>query len=363
MKLLIIVPDISQSGGTERAATNLANMLQGAGYTIVLLSVSSIQDSKPFYSLNDTVKIIHLSLQPIPTDIFKKIKWYPNAINRLKQSISEILPHLIFGEGHNINAMLPFIRTNNRVPIIGCEHIVFTSIPLSSRLIMKLLYTKLNGLIALSSQARMKMKELNKNIVVIPNTLPFITKKISPKNSKRLLMVGRLRVEKGYDRLVAIAQILKTKYPLWHIDIFGEGDLKDQLVTLYKEANVDDYITINAPQKNIQDEYLSSSIYLMTSYSEAMPMVILEAMSCGVPVIGYKCEGTSELIHDNEDGFLVNDGDIKTIVEKISILIENSELRNIMGLNARKNALKYSPEFIVNIWKALINEQINDNSL
>jgi len=359
MKILIIIPNISHSGGTERAAVNLANMLEKSFYNVIILSLNSNVKDKSYYALTDSIKVVHTGISPIPVGIIDKLNWYPKSISTLKKEIKEINPDLIFGEGHNINCMLPFIRQNKKIPVIGCEHIVFMSIPLFSRALMKLVYRHLNGLVVLSANAKVAISGLNKNINVIPNTLPFLPEDSSSLDAKRLLLVGRLSIEKGYERLVPIAKVLKIKYPLWRIEIFGEGEQKAHLLELYKREKVEDYITINSPVKDIKNEYLKSSIYIMTSHSEAMPMVLLEAKSCGLPVIGYRCEGTAELIHNSVDGFLIDDNDSASFIDKISILIEDVTLRNEMGSNAKTSAFKYAPDNIINSWTLLIEELVS----
>ncbi|MBB6502409.1 glycosyltransferase family 4 protein [Pedobacter cryoconitis] len=354
MKIVLIISDISRSGGTERATTNVANMLEEQGHDIIILSISTKKGEKSFYEINAPVNVLHLSCKQLPSGLFSKFGWFFDTIKRLKTAILNITPDLIIGQGHNVNSMLPFLSKSSYGSIIGCEHIVFDTIPKSSRMLMSLMYQYLDGVVVLSEQAKEKVKTLNKNIFVIPNALPFLTEETSPLSSNKLMMVGRLSLEKGYDRLVVIANRLKDRFPDWHIDIFGEGPMKNQLLDLYTIENLNTYITIHEPVKNIKQEYLNRSVFIMTSYTEAMPMVILEAKSCGLPIVAYNCEGTSELILNNEDGFLIDNNDDSDFVEKVSVLIKDKILRSALGNRARANALFFSKENVYKKWKQVI---------
>lgn len=86
-------------------------------------------------------------------------------------------------------------------------------------------------------------------------------------------------------------------------------------------------------------------------------MVLIEAQSCGVPVIAYDVPcGPAEIIHNGEDGFLVKDGDIDDFVAKLSLLATNEELRHKMGDTAYRNAQRYSEDVIMSQWENLFHE-------
>lgn len=157
-------------------------------------------------------------------------------------------------------------------------------------------------------------------------------------------MVGRIDSNKGYERAIPIFQYVNSYYPLWSINIFGTGPnekaLKEEL--LERKLNK---VSVNSPTSNIVDKYLGSSIMIMTSYSEAMPMVILEANICGIPVVAYKNEGTQELIKDEKTGFLVEDGDENSFKNKLSVLLSSDSVREQMSMQA----IKYAKRFL--LWK------------
>jgi glycosyltransferase involved in cell wall biosynthesis len=108
---------------------------------------------------------------------------------------------------------------------------------------------------------------------------------------------------------------------------------------------------MNNPTDHIMEEYLKSSIYVMSSVFEGFAMVLLEAMACGLPCVSFDCPyGPRNIITDGEDGILVNYLDYKALSVSICRLIDDFELRRQMGKNGRKNVLRFSREHIMTQW-------------
>jgi glycosyltransferase involved in cell wall biosynthesis len=359
LKVLIITSNIVPTGGTERAISNLANMLADKDVDVSIISVSSLTTQSAYYPISSKVEITHLEQPAIPIGVKNKLAWYLKTIKLLRKEIKRRNAKVIIGAGHNINSLLPFCKGNSQSKIIGCEHIVLKTIPLFSRLLMKTTYRFLDQVVVLSEQARTQMLCYTSHVSVIPNTLPFFPEQAAFLSSKRIIMVGRLSAEKGYDRVASIAEKLKLDYPDWHIDIFGNGGMHDELVALYKNNALDNFITIHPISTNIEQEYLQSSICMMTSYSEAMPMVLLEAKACGLPIIAYNCEGTQRLINDGSDGYVIDNDSLEDFIMKVESLISNRTLRFKMGSKGRENCKQFLPDNIAKLWINLF-ETIKD---
>ncbi|WP_302027097.1 glycosyltransferase [Bacteroides caecimuris] len=245
-KIYILILNITAAGGTERAVVNLANMLVPYVESVNIISLLSCDDGKPYFSLDKNIRVSHLGMGFIPVSIFGKISWYFNVRKVLSKNIEK--KSVIIGTGHNINFVLSLLTERKR---IACEHIQLDSIPFLHRKIMYFLYGNLDLLVVLSESAKKKLNKYNRNIKVIPNSLPFLPSSFSSLQEKRIIMVGRLSEEKGYERVVNIALYLKNNYPLWSIHIFGDGPMKQNLMNIYKENKVNDLISIHAPVKDI----------------------------------------------------------------------------------------------------------------
>ena len=193
-------------------------------------------------------------------------------------------------------------------------------------------------------------------IRVIPNAAKFIAEDYSPCTAKRIIAVGRLDYQKGFDRLIeAWALVQKEgRYSDWKLDIFGQGEWQQMLQAMIDERGVQDTARLNAPTSNIGKEYAGSSMLVMSSHYEGFPMVMIESMACGLPVVtfDYKC-GPRDIIDHGENGLLVEDGDITGLAAAMMRLMDDEALRKRMGENAKNVVERYSEEKVMHLWKNL----------
>ncbi|SFJ09784.1 Glycosyltransferase involved in cell wall bisynthesis [Kaistella treverensis] len=350
MRITIVIADIRKAGGTERAIINMANMLC-AEHLITVVSIS--EKGSPFFCISELVQLEFLNLPSIPRQVSHKPKWNKSFYNALKNYLIKSRPQIIFGAGHNISLIMALLKIAE-IKKIALEHIDYTSIPKLSQAAMRWFYPKLDAVVVLSETAKRKIGHLNPNVEIIANTLPFSSDEVSRLVEKKIILVGRISKEKGYDRIIPIAERMCRDYPDWCIYIYGQGEDEEKL-RLQLNNSPTNNVHIMTPVKNIKEVYLSSSLLLMTSYYEAMPMVILEAQHCGLPVLGYSCEGTDSLVEDGVNGFVVQNEE--DFYKKLGILINNHHLRLIMGRQGRKNAELYNPQNILKKWTNFLEKQ------
>lgn len=217
------------------------------------------------------------------------------------------------------------------------------------------LVNKYDEFIVLTEEDKKQWK--NKKVKVIPNFISSFPKEISSCENKKIISVGRLEYQKGYDILIDVWKKIEEKYPDWILEVYGNGPEKEKLQRKINSLGLEKSFLLKGVTKNIKEKYLASSIYVMSSRYEGMPMVLLEAMAHGLPVVSFECPcGPKDLIIDNEAGFLVEFGDKEKMQEKIEELIINKEKRQIFGRNARKNVERFSKEKIMEKWKKLFEK-------
>lgn len=195
------------------------------------------------------------------------------------------------------------------------------------------------------------------NIRVIPNAANFIAQKYSDCSEKRVIAVGRLDYQKSFDRLVLVWEKVHEKMPDWRLDIFGQGEWKEMLQGMIDERGLQDCMRLNGPTKDIGKEYAESSMLVMSSHYEGFPMVMIEAMACGLPAVcfDFKC-GPRDIIQHEENGLVVPDGDIDGLAEAMIRLMKDEELRKRMGENAKRVVETYSEERVMRMWEDLYEE-------
>ncbi|TDX83018.1 glycosyltransferase [Epilithonimonas xixisoli] len=350
-KIVVITLDITQFGGTERAIQNFADMLH-TYHEVLIYSISSRKNDQSFFLFPENVKIVHFDKEKIPASISKKIVWFYKVFKTLKKRLEKDKVDFILGTGHNINFLLPYLKSK-KTKIFGAEHIDIDTIPKVSKLLMSISYPKLSGLIVLSEKAKLKARKLNSQIYVIPNVIKNKSYDLPNQNYfKKIIMVGRISAEKGFDRIIPIAKYLQDYHSTWIIDIYGDGPSKNDFAESLKSNNINN-VNLKGVTKNIEEKYVESSIFMLTSYTEAMPMVVLEAKSYKLPVIAYRNEGTELLIENSVNGILVETE--KEFVEGLKTLIENkNDIISIFQKASQEQLEKYSEEVITKQWDDLI---------
>ena len=260
-----------------------------------------------------------------------------NFINDIKDGSKKV------GEIH-------FTRSSYRkISIPYCPQILnhYLSKLWMNSLIRKL--KKLDKFVTLTKEDFSLWTELT-NKEVIPNFVPEYKGEYAKLDTKNAIAVGRYSWEKGFDLLVDIWSIVNKKHPDWTLNIYGAGNYS----SLQEEANkkgLEKVFICHPATKDIYSKYKESSIFLMTSRYEAHPLVLLEAMSVGLPPVAFACPcGPRDIINKGENGILVEMDDINSYAKGVCELIENYQKRSIIAKNAIKKTEEYPKDAIMKKW-------------
>lgn len=191
------------------------------------------------------------------------------------------------------------------------------------------------------------------NIEVIPNAAIHVSKNYSEVKNKRVIAVGRLDYQKGFDRLIQAWKLVQYtgQFTDWKLDIFGQGEWREMLQQMIDEQGLQNTAKINPPTNAILNEYVHSSLLVMSSNYEGFGMVLVEAMSCGVPVISFDCKcGPKDIIQTGINGLLVPNGDIQALADAMMKVMEDEAYRKMLSLNARKVVDTYSEQAVMSQW-------------
>lgn len=354
-KIAIAISDITKCGGTERTVIALANYLSQNVKHVEIISLFSKSDTNTFFSLNEKIEISHLSILSYTgkSPARKLCGWITSLIKCYKGircSDSDIL----IGTSRNTNILLLLYKRGRKV--IGCEHFA-SSVPMNSMLkkMRNISYRKLEKLIVLTERDVFYYSCLNINVKLIPNATPFEMPRYCEKENVAIA-VGRHTEEKAFDKLIKLWKKVEDYTSVWTLYIIGEGELLEYNKQIALENNCR-RIKFLPFQKNIIESYKKASLYLMTSLYEALPMVLIEAKTCGCVCVSYDCDtGPREIIVNDEDGFIIPVDDENMFVKRILQLIDDKKLLNIMSKKAVANSKEYSAEYIMPKWLALIDE-------
>jgi glycosyltransferase involved in cell wall biosynthesis len=198
------------------------------------------------------------------------------------------------------------------------------------------------------------------NLSVMPNaavTMPHIPHKYG---NHRVIAVGRLDYQKGFDRLLdAWALLPKQLRETWRLDIFGQGEWEEKLKNQIQTLGIGDSAAVNKPTNQIFNEYAASDFLVMTSHYEGFPMVMIEAMACGLPTVcfDFLC-GPRDIIANGINGLIVPEGDLQAFANAMQRLMENPEELEHMSAQATKISEVYAQNTIMKRWELFITDQV-----
>ncbi len=355
MKILYITNSLSSHGGLEKILIAKANLLtEKFGYEVEFLLPCT--DGEPIYAISSEIKLNYHTP-------FAGIKYFFSHINKVRRTIKAINPDIIVIANKTIEFyFLPFILFN-----IKKIREIHQSFYIDQKLVKQSLSRKVKNLIEIwITQKYDKVVVLNKdertflncdNVVVIPN---FVEQNNFSATlvSKRAVAIGRLTAIKSFDELLRVWALVERQHPDWYLDIYGQdwdGTLKS-LISLKNTLGVKN-VNFCGPTSRAEIELLNSSLFLSSSVSEAFPMVLLEAQAAGLVVLSYDSPyGPRNIINDTKDGYIIPVGNITEFARLICELIENEELRKVIGSNAKKNSYRFYSDNVINQWKELFTE-------
>lgn len=377
-KIVYCTPALYSAGGVERIVSVKASYFaEQLGYDVTII-VTEGKGRSSFFPLSDKVKVVNFELdfeELWKASFLKKVYLYLKKQAKfkrlLKAELMRIRPDFTISMlRREINFITHIHDGSKKIGELHVNRENYRNFESNESNVLKNLFAKmwmqslvsnlkrLDRLVVLTEKSKAAWPELS-NVVVIPDPLPFSVDEKSSLQSKRIITIGRYTYQKGYDMLLKAWSIVEKQHPDWSLAIYGMGDRKpfeDQIQALGIDEN---RIQLNGPVDDVSREYLNSSIFALTSRFEGFGLVIIEAMSCGVPVVAFSCKmGPDEIITNGEDGYLVSVGDVNGLANKLCSLIENQELRNQFGKAAYENSQRYSIVEVANQWKCLFDDLV-----
>lgn len=377
MRILIMHRSFALVGGAERVITDKANFLANAGHQLLLVSYEQGQHPLP-YELHPSVgykdldcRFFTLSKYSLPLHIYHFFRLRNKFRKALRSTVEDFKPDVVVLASDWQTLMGTVVQSVNPIPLIAEFHNTYAHIlrkveSTENRLrkVMTQFYyrqtisnlRKCSKLVVLTEIDAQNWRQHFDNVYVIPNPVTQYPEVIDdiPKDNGRIIFVGRFNHEKRIDRLITAFSMFADRYPDWHVDIFGDGNEKENLLRQIDESGLVNRVLIHEPTKAIYDEYKRSEMLVLCSEHEASPLVLVEAMACGVPCVSLDCPtGPRAIIKDGETGLLAKDGDVNDLASKIEWLIAHEAERKEMGRKARVFAASRKQDVVMGQWEKL----------
>lgn len=360
-------------GGLEKQVTTLLNALADK-YDIEIISVYDLLNGNSFYNLDNRIKVkFLLPFGPNKKEIKEAIKHF-KVLDIFKQltKLVKILYTKYVKVGKEVKRLNTDILISSRIEFskqikrkdivtISQEH-SYIDTPQYMKKVRKS-FKNINYLIVMTNKAKenydlwLKDIKLKPEVVVIPNMIKQnVNEKISSLDNNQIISIGRLEPVKDFETLIIVFDKLAKKNTNLTLKIIGEGSKRQTLEELIEKYGLKEKVILTGRlnENQINDELLKSDIFVLTSKSESFSLVLCEAMNCGLPCVSFDIDaGPREIIQNDVNGYLVDERNIESMVDKISKLIEDSSLREKMGQESYKKAKTFYLYNIIKKWEDL----------
>lgn len=369
MKIIYCIASVYNPGGMERVLLNkLRWFVRQGGYDLTV--VTTDQQGRPsFYAFPPEIKMVDLGIN--------------YSVDNGRRAAGKILHYFRKRGLHRkrLTELLMRERADVVVSLYPSESSFIPNIHDGSWKVLELHYNKYfrlqynrHGLLGLADRFRSRQDERIvrrfdrfvvlthedavhwgklPNLQVIPNaapSIPPIRAEVGP--SRRIIAVGRLDYQKGFDRLLDAWGLLPdTLRNSWQLDIYGQGEWEERLQRQIERLGIQSSAAIQRPTRQIFEAYAQSAFLVMSSHYEGLPMVMIEAMSCGLPVVSFDFPcGPRDVIRDGENGLLVPEGDTAALSRAMAQLMADEALRKQMSAAAPSILDNYNENTVMRQW-------------
>lgn len=354
--ICFLIGNLSNSGGTERVTSLIANALSAQGYAISILSLTD--GRAPFFELQPAVQTYCL---------------YSKKISFKKHFLSTTWKIRQFVRQHNIDTLVVVdsISCMFTVPALAglnIKHICWEHFNFKNNngvkfrdIGRKWAAKYCDYIVTLTRRDKVLwqqgLEHIDAHIVAIANPSPYtdITHTPSLKN-KTVLSLGHLTDVKGFDRLLKAWAIVHKTHSDWTLRIVGDGEDEQALKNQAQMLGIDAHVDFVPATKDVEQYYKSSAFYCLSSRYEGLPMVLLEAQAFGLPIIAFDCDtGPSDLIEHDINGWLVDNGNIEALAQQLleSINLDKDSYIK-MSQKAKLSSQRFSIDSITQSWLDIV---------
>lgn len=322
MKIVYVIEQLSIIGGIERILTYKMNYLaENTAHEIILILVW--RDDKPIaFPLSDKIRIIRLNVPQIKGGAGEL--WALHRYNKCIQRIKPDITDLVWVFGAFVGAFGKHVGKT-----IYELHLAATKI--KHGWLNKIMQRRVDSVVTLTSADAAYFTKA-KRVEVIPNFTLMRFPSPPDYNNKVIVCVGRVDYQKNFPRLYSLWDKISPSHPDWQLRLHHD--------------------TID-----IESAYLEGSIYVMTSRYEGFGMVLIEAMTCGLPCVAFDCpNGPRDIIEDGKTGYLIPYDDDAMFIEKLTYLMKHPKERERMGKAAKERVKRFDVEAIMQKWEDLYSE-------
>lgn len=370
MRLLYLIDIITNSGGMERIVIDKINYLADIKHVEVFLAYYGSEDDVPYFPISEKVSRIPIPLKYRKLSYKEKICLLIELKKQLNQIINNCKPDIIINlDMYMVRWLLPFCYRS--IPKIIELHFSYDGLLIMNddinskgsykntlnMFLRKSIYPRYDKCVLLSSCDKTKWGF--KNIVVIPNFTNLTITEVGciKKHPQTVINIGRLSLQKNQSLLIDAWKIVHQEEPSWILEIWGDGVLREMLEKKIISEGLSECVFLKGASNNIKEVYEYASFFVLSSKYEGLPLVLIEAMQCGLPCVSVPIDGTREIVKDGENGFLVENVSAKALAGGIVKMIRSEQYAK-MSKNAVESVKAFDKEIIMEKWCTLFKNLI-----
>ena len=367
MKIVYSTESVTRNGGIQTVTIVKANAMAEIEGNDVYIVVPHINGTSP-RKISPKVHLINLGIKNYWVSALKQPARNRNYKRLLQEVLEKIGPDIVVCTGLQDRNFLPRIKVSSNPVFIREIHFMSNYRRLmtesfkenllalwSEFLDYRLSIQNYDRIILLSEEDKKRNWPDNPKAICMPNPLTGTSNARSSLTAQKAIAVGRLCYQKHFDALIKAWRIIADRYPEWTLDIWGgNGPLYESLKKLIVNLKLENQVFLKGETPDISAKMAEASLIISTSVFEGMPLVLLEALAAGLPIVTFNYKyGADEIVTEGENGFIVEQDDLETLAERIGRLITDEKLRMEMGEKAFVSSKRFLPEIIAGRWMAI----------
>lgn len=363
MRLALVI-DSLRAGGAERVMSIMADYWAGHGNLVTLLTIEKKETD--FYSLDDAVTRVGLDCAQESGCLIKAVRHNWRRLRILRRTLVALDPDVVISFMDKTNILTLLATTGTGLPVIVSEHIDPRQSPLKGiwNLLKKITYRWASSVVVLTEELKTVMGRVvpPEKVYVIPNPAIIIEGDDATGESQSypapyIVAMGRLIKQKGFDYL--LEAFARCGHPGWSLVILGEGRDRGELESLAGRLNIRERVFMPGIVRNPGNIMRRGNMFVLSSRFEGFPMALVEAMSCGLPVVSFDCPtGPSDIIKPGEDGVLVSPENVDELGEAMSKLMDDQGERKRLAKNAQNVVERFSIGKVGEKWEKVFSESV-----
>ena len=351
-RILFVCDSLQEKGGVEKLVALQANHFRAQGHD-VRIATRYRQHKPAAYPLEDGIRVMSFDWD-IETTGLTKLSRFPGFLFWIRQQVNAFDPDDILTNGLNVGVLAILGNASRRSRVVACDHNHFGNATAFWSFLRRFAYKDIRAVVSLTQEDLPRYRAINARAVCIYNPVDLPDGQQGFARNRQVLAVGRHTLQKGFDLLLDAWARVREKHPDWSLTIVGEGEQTPKLQQQIRTLGIADSVNLHPFSDNISQYYLNSNLFVLSSRFEGFCLVMIEALSVGLPVVAFNCKTGPQEVLEQGGGLLVEAENVAKLAGAICAFIEQPETWDALSQAGMKNAARFTNENYFASWDGLL---------